>query len=195
MLKSIVSIVTFFLVAVLFPGAVSGHFLRAESGLSLELHIEPDDDPATNEKTTLSLDFTDANQKFQIEQCDCWVYLIQDQKVVDSSIIEKSAQGDVSQIGKAIVTFPTKSVYQIRVIGKPIVQDGFANFDFNYDFRVERDGVSPEQTEVVEPSEATRNLNGVGIFLGGLAVVSIISFLYFRFLPIIKKRRFYEKIN
>lgn len=160
---------------------ISAHFLRMSDGIGVTLHVEPDDDPATGEKTALTFDFKDAEGSFQIKDCSCVVKIFQDQQLIDTQLVEVvTEEGDV-HIGRAWTTFPTRGVYTIQLTGDPIISDQFMPFMSSYDIRVQRISQKTEE----QASQAVVSMVNVGstYLIGGvLAVVFLVCFIYFQFI-------------
>jgi hypothetical protein len=97
------------LIVLLVPVSASAHFLKTDNNIGVVLHIDPDDDPAAGEPTTLLFDTKDKEGKYQPTACDCQVVIQQDGKILDTV----TATGTDAANTSAVYTFPTVGVYQV----------------------------------------------------------------------------------
>ncbi len=181
-MKHTLIICTFALVFILagFPSKVFAHFMRANDGISLSIHLEPDDEPYANQETKIRFIFTDKNEKLVLNNCDCWVWVMQDDTIIDHKLMEVEDDQNGNQIGRIISTFPQKGVYKVKIQGEPIVSKDFSAFHFEYDVRVDRVAETPQkvnsETYVQQLAETEKQVILVGI----LAIISTVA-SYFHF--------------
>lgn len=124
-----------YLVGVLFfllPQVVQAHFLKTDGSIGAVLHIDPDDDPIAGKSSTFYFDVKDETNKFSITTCGCQVKIQQNNQDVYSQPVTQSGAESVS----GSFLFPSQGVYQVSLVGQPLVAGSFAPFQLTYDIRV-----------------------------------------------------------
>lgn len=173
-MKKFLLIITIALAIV--PLAASAHVFLTDGGITVLMHVNPNDDPVAGQPATLLFGITDISNKFNAANCDCQV------TVKDSSgkqLLSVALPNISTQIDASLYefsepfTFPDKDVYSIEVTGKPKTANTFQTFDVNYSLRVD---------QAITTSTPTKSSNQWWYYAGG-AIVFIAAIIF-----IIKKR-------
>jgi hypothetical protein len=117
------------------PAALA-HESGQNNGISLVLHVEPNDVPLAGDKTSLSLYFT-ANQlaqNFNLARCKCIVTVIQNSAPISRHEIVANF-GSASEASVDGVIFPKPGKYQVVVSGSPTTAV-FPSFNIPFDITV-----------------------------------------------------------
>lgn len=143
------------------PRLVSAHVLLTSGSIGAVLHIDPDDDPIANQPSTFFFDFKDTTNHFSLQTCDCQFGIFSSGKQIFNQPLPASTKTTAT----VTYTFLTRSVYTIKVAGKPTDGSSFSPFTLSYDVRVSRSSNQP-QTE-----------NGQSPYLLYIVGVSLLVFL------------------
>jgi hypothetical protein len=133
----------------LLPSAALAHVVKSEGSIGAILHVDPGDEPAAGEQSTIFLEFKDTAGKLNLSNCDCRIVI----KVGDKEILNQSFEGAENSLlsGVIPVTFPEKNIYIMTVTGTPKLADEFSPFKLEYDIRV--------ATDKTQTAAATKNEN------------------------------------
>ena len=168
-------IITILLVLCAFitPRTISAHILKTDGQIGGILHIDPDDDPIAGQASNLFWDFTNKGQKFNVNNCTCYVSILESGKeIAREQLINETFT----------YTFPKKDVYQVNVSGNPRVNNSFQPFILSYDIRVSR-----ETTNVVPLGSF--NLTSWDLFGGLIMFLGVVAACIFFLTVYLKKER------
>ena len=136
--------------SVAWSGLASAHQLGSNNGVTVVLHVDPDDDPVSAANTQLVLYYGTTMPKtvFNTRYCDCHVQVFDGTKTI-ADIPVKTEFGNGTQ-ATANVTFPTAAAYQVVVSGKASANQ-FPTFRVPFVVRVEAGAAtSKARTAVLE---------------------------------------------
>ncbi len=117
------------------------HFPATDNSMTVELHVDPDDNPTPGQQAYLYFLFDDATKRFQLSQCNCVVSISEQGRQIYRQKLTEKKDTRPSIWGASLpYVFPQQDVYHIQVTGGPTVQNTFKPFDISWDFRVDPDG-------------------------------------------------------
>ena len=157
---------------------VSAHEIKSDGDMSVLLHMEPQDSPVVNESATLFFSFTEANNKFKIEDCNCSVKIFSNDQEINSTQLTQQPDGYGDNVLSMNMIFPAKNIYIVQLSGSSKT-NSFAHFAINYGVRVERENVSqapvdPKVTdEQLAAIERKNNLIWLGLGIVGICAILI----------------------
>jgi hypothetical protein len=117
-------------VALTGAGGAAAHDRETNNGVSVTVHVAPDDDPIATRPSTIVVERVETKAKFRWATCKC-------------SWRISNAAGAVLYLGKARVrmpfVFPESGAYQLRFVGRVWVQKirRWRTFKINYALRAE----------------------------------------------------------
>ncbi|HRN95842.1 MAG TPA: hypothetical protein PLD54_00160 [Candidatus Levybacteria bacterium] len=123
---------------VLFHPTAYAHIEKSDGAISAILHINPDDDPVAQEKSSLYFDFTDTNNEFSFQNCMCTVDVLANGTLIHTETLSQPTLEPFTIHGFEY-TFPSKNVYTIIIHGIPTQLATFQPFTLEYDIRVEKE--------------------------------------------------------
>ncbi len=180
--------------------SVYAHFLQSDGNIGAVLHIDPGDDPIAGEQAGFFFEFKDRLGKFNPENCDCTVYILENGKEVFSKALFSDRDNALVRNASFFYTFPEKGVYQIKVMGAPVNVGGpdvgpgrgnrfgvaFEKFTLIWNIRVDR--------ETNRQSTAQQNRSN---FFGQNLIYDIILglFVIFLFIYFIKNKIHQDKAD
>ena len=113
---------------------VFAHELEQSNGISAVLHIPPDDNPLAGKKTVLNVAYGDKAQKFSLENCSCFISVVQNEHVL--STVKATPALPHSKLDSAVkVIFPNPGKYEVRVSGISI-DNSFAEFEIEFPVKI-----------------------------------------------------------
>jgi hypothetical protein len=116
---------------------VMAHFVKSDSGIGAVLHVDPGDDPAAGEESSVILEFKDINNKFNLANCDCTLGIYKEgQEVFSERLTPIAPDQTLSSVNSFV--FPEKNIYEIKVSGKS-KDNLYPEFLLEYDMRVARE--------------------------------------------------------
>jgi hypothetical protein len=127
------------------------HETKTAGTVNVLYHTGQIDDPTAGQEEILYFSFDDSSNAFKIEDCDCKVSVLLDDKVVEGGKLEPTPDWGVN-VGSRPVIFPSKGIYIVKVEGKSLTNK-FKPFELSYDRRVEKEVVK----EVPAPEETNNN--------------------------------------
>lgn len=143
------------------------HVLEVDGNIGSVLHLDPDDDPVIGQQATLYFDIKDKTNKFNLQQCNCFVTIS-----LDNTIIHTQEFTHVTAKNPTFTySFSEKGVYTIVLKGAPQQPSLFDPFTLTYVFRVtrEKDSTSTSSNSFFSQVHAVHYI-GIGIvvivFLG-----------------------------
>lgn len=172
MMKKVIALLFLFLI--LTPNLALAHVLKTDSNIGAVLHIDPDDDPIINKQAGFYFEFKDKENKFDITKCDCEFFIIKNGNVIFSEKLQPSIGNNSANV---FYTFNERNIYEIKIVGKPLDNAGFKDFNLNYDLRITR-----EDGRVL--SNSSININ--------LIIIPVIVFAILIFI-LLRKKRFSDK--
>ncbi len=111
-------------------GTAGAHDLKQDNGISVVLHIPPEDNPKAGQLTELELSFGDNKDAFTLQDCDCQVMVKHGSRILQT-LTPEPAQTGATLDSKVYVQFPNIGVYDIVVAGK--ARDAtFGTFSLDY---------------------------------------------------------------
>ncbi|MBW4062159.1 hypothetical protein HJC99_06310 [Candidatus Saccharibacteria bacterium] len=150
------------------PVEVSAHQLATNNGMSVILHVNPNDTPVAGGVSGLEFYFipVSANTVFKLSDCHCQVRVKDGSKTLVDAPLGGMTSGQ-SQ-GVANVTFPRLGVYAVMVTGTS-KSGQFASFSTSYELRVDvwdssSVSASVKLERIVILAVAVLSLVGVGIW-------------------------------
>jgi hypothetical protein len=162
---------TFYLYSLTF---VYAHVLESDGTVGATLHISPDDDPVAGELSGFFFEFKDKLNQFKPENCDCIVSISANNREIFSQPLYLGNNEPSLTNASLFYTFPTKGIYQLKVVGIPKSPGSFQNFTLKYDIRVQRETINAGNTTATQPKSWLQTHT---IYLIG-AVVALTFFLY-----------------
>lgn len=150
--------------------SAEAHVLKTDGSIIATLHIDPNDEPLANGTSTIDLTFVDREGKLDITKCDCSIRVEDSGKEIASETVQNNSKISVAHDGFSMpFIFPTKGVYTIDISGKPEDPDGFQQFTFSYDVRVDRD--ADEKITLLQKMLGLLRGHGLHIVLFGAAII------------------------
>ena len=127
------------LVFTFFSPEVLAHNVQTNGNVGVTFHIEPDHSPRAGDRSTAWFALTRrGGELIPLSKCDCElkVYLesgnnSNDEPVLTPSLIPISAE-QYQDIPGADIVFPQPGIYQLQLIGKPVMEGDFASFEVSY---------------------------------------------------------------
>ncbi len=80
----------------------------------------------------------DTAGKFTPAACDCTFVVLESGKQLFSQPLFQNSDKPSLSNASVFYTFPTRDVYQVRIIGKPLTPNAFQQFTLIWDVRVDR---------------------------------------------------------
>jgi hypothetical protein len=121
---------------------VFAHQIKSDAGVTVMLHVEPDDAPIGGTTTPMNFTFTKVPDGFSIDTCDCALSIVSYKHLSDIESL-----GTVFPITPSNIVygttyrvehnFPKRDVYALVLEGKPRNDNTFEPFSITYDLRVE----------------------------------------------------------
>ncbi|MEJ0073540.1 MAG: hypothetical protein WDN27_05725 [Candidatus Saccharibacteria bacterium] len=112
----------------------SAHVLQSDGDIGAVLHIEPDDNPVSNQTTTYVLSFEDDTGHFSLTHCTCTATVLAGMSVISSKPLVMVITDPLES--QDTFTFPKAAAYTLRISGKPGPAGSFQPFTLNYTVRV-----------------------------------------------------------
>lgn len=136
MKKLVLTLILFSCLFFPLPARSQAHFLENVGSIGAVLHMDPNDQPVTNQEITFYFELKDEKGKLASANCDCKVKLIQNGKEIYST---KLLSKPYTQLFDAYFTYTFKDVgaYKVELTGTP-TDDSFKEFKMNYIIRVEQ---------------------------------------------------------
>lgn len=153
---------------------VSAHVLKIDGNIGATLHIDPDDDPIAGEQSGFFFEFKDKQNAFTPVGCDCTFSISESGKEIYSQpLFQNNSQPSLDN-ASVFFTFPQRDVYQVKVTGKPLVQNAFQPFVLTYDVRVAREATP------TPPPTTSQNTSSIpyGMIFGGVVTVIAVSAIF-----------------
>lgn len=113
-------------IALALPAAA--HVLVTDGSVGTVLHVSPDDNPIVGQPTSFFFEFKDKANTFAREFCHCAFVIKRHGQVLFTQPLSTSNS----------FTFPERDLYQVQVIGQPLLGQTFEPFTLTYDIRVAR---------------------------------------------------------
>jgi len=138
-----------FLLFVLSTQYAHAHFLKYDKTIGAVMHIDPDDDnPVTNKPETFFFSFKDTTNKFQPNECQCQVKILENGKQIFSQDLFANNQHPSLDNASFSFTFPQRDTYVLQVTGKPNVDNTFQAFNLRWDIHVDKKGITQSPNTV-----------------------------------------------
>lgn len=166
------------------PSSVLAHTLKSDGSIGAVIHINPEDDPIAGEPSSFFFEIKDKQKRFKPELCGCTVRIYKDTTELLNTPLYNQSQTASLDESSFDYTFPSKGIYTIKVVGKPIQTDAFQLFTLTYDIRVERE-VNPASNTTVPATQSNFRVHWYHYL--GIAVITIV-FLIFLFIDRIRGR-------
>lgn len=114
------------------------HETQSNNGIGAILHVDPGDAPIAGQESTLFFEFTDMEDKLDLNNCICSVMITRDgQEVLKQDFT--GVPGTEGTSGVVEFVFPEAGVYKTVVTGNPKEDGQFKPFKLNFSTRVEKD--------------------------------------------------------
>lgn len=149
-------------VIILVPFSASAHFHETDGGISILLHVNPDDDPIVGELATFFVEIRDQENRFKPEQCECSAEILRNGETLLKTKLFQSQADNILASPVFSYTFPESDIYNVTVTGNPSVKNAFQPFQIEYDLRVAREDSGGKN-------------NSLWLVLGGAAGIVIVS--------------------
>ena len=164
----------FFVVFLLTLRDAEAHSLASEKSIEGIVHIDPNDDPVAGRETNFHIEIHDGKSRFNVNECNCEVFLYDQGRIVYSykNTYEKQSS-DLYDINFSY-NFPKKGIYELKVSGKPNVENAFESFDLNFEIKVDK--------VILENKNLVSNLSD----FRGQILLAIVAFIFL--LVIVMKR-------
>ncbi len=153
----------------LFSTKISAHILQIDDNIGAVMHTDPNDDPIAGQPTGFFFAFKDKQNKFQPVNCDCTFAISENGKEIFSQPLFQNNQNPSLDNASVFYTFPERAVYQVKIIGKPLQENGFQPFTLTYNVRVER------VSETKQNSNEPNNFPVVVVVLIGVVAVTVVG--------------------
>lgn len=115
----------------IFPLVSLAHELEVDGGMSVVLHVDPEDRPVVNEPALLRFAVVDKTDRFRFSQCECAV-------VIENIQTKTLVQADQTrQELTYVVRFPSPGVYAVRFIAASRHEAVFDDIAVHFEVRVE----------------------------------------------------------
>jgi hypothetical protein len=144
--------------------SVDAHILKTDGSIGGIIHIDPEDDPIAGELSNIFWDLTNNGQKFNIDDCICYVSILENGKEIEKERLMNET---------FTYTFPKKDVYQILVSGSPKGKSSFAPFNLSYDIRVERVSDKQPETIITNPNTVSKRVI-IGAIITALGTILVL---------------------
>lgn len=131
--------------------SVGAHFLSTDKNIGAVLHVDPGDEPKVGEQTSFFFEFKDKDNNFDPKSCECKFVISENGKSVYEQPLFKNISNPSLTNGAVFYTFSKKGAYEIKISGKPIVENKFKSFNLRWNLRV-------------VPTESSSNSKGVKTF-------------------------------
>lgn len=132
------------------PQATLAHVLKSSGSIGGVMHVTPDDDPIAKTPTDFFIEFKDKQSKFEAQNCDCKVQILQSGKQVYSGPLFQYGTEPSLTSASFTFTFPEKDIYTIKISGSPLSNNSFQPFTLEYDLRVSRESDQPTNLTVTK---------------------------------------------
>lgn len=198
--KSIIALIMFGLLPILTIVVVQtdkkqslrsqAHTVNNTQTIGALIHIDPNDEPKTNEVATITFTVKDTTDRFDGKDCICVLTITTGTK----EIYKKTISGTKLELS-AKFTFTEPGSYTLLITGTPKTGATFDNFSFSFDTEVK--GNDKTQSTKASPSnqaasyikESGNKANGILsnpiAILGPIISLTVIGCLFFAF----RKRR------
>ena len=150
----------------------AAHELKSDNGISAVLHIVPDDNPRSEEETTLYFSFDSQNRGFDLNYCKCQVSFQSSENKLVSAPVTPDAGSSTG--GYATVTFPRAGVYTVALRGLVASEPG-SYFNLKYTLRVAA-GTTAAQAAM----RRTASGQVILLTLTGLVILAIVAAEFIR---------------
>lgn len=173
------------LCALLAPVSVSAHETKTIGSLSVLLHMEPQDSPVVGEEAKLYFAFTDANEKFNLAQCECVFEITKGKNTLNRNTLMSADALFGLNVALANFTFPNKGIYMVSLEGS--ARDGsFESFAISYGVRIERENTEESPVDPLVQSWG-RNFTLAHLIYGAGGIFALIIIII-GFYPKSKRR-------
>lgn len=137
--KSIVATIALSLFVAFVPSSIaSAHVLKLDGTIGAVLHINPDDNPVSEQSTNYVLSFEDTSHRFSLSRCLCNVDIVKDTTTLTTQPLVMTSDS----ISENNYVFPDAGVYTLRITGAPKEANQFQPFSLKYTVRVSGDNAS-----------------------------------------------------
>ena len=121
---------------------VSAHFPATDNDITVVLHVDPEDDPAAGQPTTLGFIFSDITNRFKLADCVCVLSITERGQELYYSALTPPKNPKLSIYGDTLAfTFPRRDTYYIALSGLPDTPGNFQPFNLHWNFRVDQAAV------------------------------------------------------
>ena len=166
------------------PQYIFAHELATDKTIGAILHVDPDDDPIVGQQAGFFFEFKDKKGRFDPQNCDCVFSVSENGKEVYSQALFQNTDKPSLSNASVFYTFPTRDVYEVKVMGKPINGSSFQAFILSWDWRVSRiENSNPRGS--AEQNWWIRDLPQIGI----ISIIVILFIILYNKSTSIKKRR------
>ncbi len=132
----LIIIITNIVLLVGIPQLAFAHELEQNNGISAVLHIQPDDNPIAGRKTILNISYGDSAKKFTLENCDCKISLVRNEKVL-TTVKATPAHLHSTLESSAEIVFPSPGEYEIRASGRSN-NNTFPDFEIEFPVKISK---------------------------------------------------------
>ncbi len=152
------------LLILVIPSSAFAHILATDRNIGAVLHINPNDEPVTNEPATFIFELKDKTKKFKSDNCTCQLTITNSGKSIYSQPL---FQDSTSKLNTAtlLYTFLNPAVYQVIITGKPVDGKSFQSFTLSWDIRV-AGPTTNQNTQSTNPFFSPRNILFTTILFG-----------------------------
>lgn len=147
MLKKLFVIFSITIVLFIPTQSAEAHFLATDGNIGAVLHVDPNDDPVAGTQASFFFEFKDKTNKFKPQNCDCTFEIDENGKNIFSQPLFQNNSNPSLNNASVFYTFPQKDVYQVIIIGKPVTPNAFQSFILTWNFRVDQQAASQDQTQ------------------------------------------------
>jgi hypothetical protein len=117
--------------------SVAAHEIEGEGSVKALLHIDPSDSPVAGDVSTLSLQFTDKEERFNLKECDCVLSIQHSGKTIFTKQLSDDPRPSIFNTDFDY-TFPERGEYVVTVAGEPKKEDAFDEFSLTYNVKVDK---------------------------------------------------------
>ncbi len=145
-------------------GHAVAHELAQDNGVSVVLHVEPNDSPVAAKPTKLTFELSNITGGFALKDYVATVKLIVNNQTVRRYAIEPTP--GAPSVGNATVTFPASAVYEVVLTGVPSAA-GVPKFIIKYPLRVTGPTAASQR--------ASASLQAILISVASLGLLALIA--------------------
>lgn len=113
--------------------ATFAHTIKSENEVGALIHIDPVDQPIAKERSVITLQFKDTNEKFKLDDCSCRLIIFLEEKQLFETDLQSISENELLA-SEIIYVFPEPAKYKIKVTGVPKGQS-FKDFELEYEVR------------------------------------------------------------